>query len=110
MNSDKVPLELVLEIGGINENYNMPTRLVKVLYAGFIPQHGMQVMDTEIFFRVTTIALAGLQGLRHTASPLVKNNFIQGDRKTVLKLFPRNDNEYRDSVEFFIKQGWKVER
>lgn len=107
MSSDKIPLELSIEVMG---SYKMPVRLSKTLYAGFIPQHGMQIMDTEIVFRVTTIALAGLQNLRHTASPLMKNNFVQGDRKTTTKLFPKDDEQFRDSIEFFTKNGWKLER
>lgn len=107
MSTDKIPLELNLEISG---NYKTPTRLVKVVYAGFVPQHGMEIMDSEIFFRVRTTALAGLQNLKHIAYPLRSGKFIEGNRRTVLKLFPRDDNEYRDSIEFFTKQGWKVER
>lgn len=106
---DKIPLELSIEVVGMGQ-YKVPTRLTKTLYAGFIPQHGMQILDTEIFFRVTTIALAGLQSLRHTASPLVKNKFVQGDRKVTSKLFPGDDQQFRDSIEFFTKNGWKLER
>lgn len=104
---NKIPLELSIEVVG---SYKLPVRLTKTLYAGFIPQHGMQILDTEIFFRVTTIATAGLQNLIHTATPLHKGNFIQGNRKIVSKLFPKNDQQFRESIEFFTKNGWKLDQ
>lgn len=107
MSTDKVPLELSLEIAGKSR---FPIRLTKTLYAGFVPQHGMELLDTEIFFRVRTTALAGLHSLKHTANPLTKNNFIEGNRKITSKLFPKNDEELKESIEFFTKQGWKIER
>lgn len=107
MSDEKIPLELSIELFG---NDVTPTRLNKVVYAGFIPQNGMDILDTEIVFRVRTIALAGLQSLRHTASPLRKGKWIEGNRKVTNKLFPKDEQQYRESVEFFTKQGWKVER
>lgn len=105
--SEKIPLELNLEI----TVQNKPTiRLKKVLYAGFVPQHGMEVMDTEIFFRVRTLALAGLQTLRHTALPLKRGRFIEGNRKIVSKLFLKDEASVRSSVEYFQNQGWEIER
>lgn len=107
MTDEKIPLELNLEISGKDKN---SIRLTKVLYTGFIPQHGMDVMDTEIIFRVRTIALAGLQTLKHTASPLRKGNWVEGSRKITCKLFPKDESQYIESVEYFTKQGWKIER
>jgi len=107
MENQKIPLELSIEV---LDGQRYPTRLTKILYAGFVPQHGMQIMDTEIFFRVKTIVLAGLQTLKHTASPLMKNNFVQGDRKVTSRLFPKNDEQVRESIEFFKKNGWKLDR
>lgn len=107
MSDEKIPLELSLELGGNNKN---TIRLNKIIYAGFTPQHGMDIMDTEIVFRVRTIALAGLQALRHTASPLRKGNWIEGSRKVTNKLFPKDEEQYKEALEFFTKQGWKVEQ
>lgn len=107
MEIQRVPLELAIELVG-EDRY--PLRLTKTLYAGFIPQHGMQVMDTEILFRVTTVALAGLQNLRHTATPLRRGNFVEGSRKVTSKLFPKDEEKLKESVEFFINNGWKLER
>lgn len=107
MSDEKIPLELSIELfrGDTSQ-----TRLNKVIYAGFIPQHGMDILDTEIVFRVRTIALAGLHSLIHTASPLRKGKWIEGNRKVTNKLFPKDEQQYREAVEFFTKQGWKVER
>jgi hypothetical protein len=103
----KVPLELVLDIC---TRGNQIVRLVKTVYAGFVPQHGMEIMDTEIFFRVRTTAMAGLHTLRHTASPLRRGKFIEGNRKITSKLFPKDDGQVMESVEFFTKQGWTLDR
>lgn len=103
----KTPLELTLEI---YFERNIALTLHKTVYAGFIPQHGMDVMDTEIFFRVRSSAMAGLNTLRHTASPLRRGKFIEGSRKITSKLFPKDEPTLRESVEYFIKQGWKVEK
>lgn len=107
MNSDKIPLELVIEL---KQNYKLTTRMIKTVYAGFIPQHGMEIMDTEIFFRVRTTALAGLQTLKHTADPLTNGKYIEGNRKITSKLFPKDEEQFKDSLEFFLKKGWKVEK
>jgi len=107
MSDEKIPLELNLEI---SQEFEHPTRLTKVVYAGFVPQHGMRIIDSEIFFRVRTTALAGLQNLKHVGYPIKNGKWVEGDRRAVLKLFPRNESEHKDSIEFFIKQGWKLER
>lgn len=103
----KTPLELVIELSLRNSEM---IRLTKVLYTGFVPQHGMEIMDTEIFFKVRTTAMAGLHTLKHTASPLRRGKFIEGNRKVTSKLFPGDEGTLRKSVEFFIKEGWKLDR
>lgn len=103
----KIPLELNIHI---TSRSNETIRLTKILYAGFVPQHGMEIMDTEIFFRVRTTALAGLQTLKHTAVPLRRGKFIEGNRRITSKLFPKDESLVRDSIEFFIKEGWTLER
>lgn len=108
--NDKVPLELNLDIELNSLSRNNRVRLVKTVYAGFVPQHGMELMDTEIFFRVRTTALAGLTGLKHTAIPLRSGKFIEGNRKIITKLFPKDEAMLQETIEFFTKQGWKAER
>jgi len=103
----KIPLELIVEINLAN---NQPLKLIKTVYTGFVPQHGMEIMDTEMFFRVRTTAMAGLQTLKHVALPLKKGRFIEGNRKITSKLFPKNDSQARESVEFFMKKGWTLEK
>lgn len=107
MSTDKIPLELTIEI---SEKSRPFIRMTKTLYASFVPQHGMEIMDTEIFFKVRTTALAGLQTLKHTASPLKRGRFVEGSRKVTSKLFPKDEDSFRESVDFFIKQGWKLEK
>jgi len=106
-NTDRTPLELTIDISLKNSE---TLRMVKTVYAGFIPQHGMEVMDTEVFFKVRTTAMAGLSTLRHTATPLRRGKFIEGSRKIISKLFPRDEAQLRESVEFFSKEGWAIER
>lgn len=103
----KTPLHLTLNI---MYERNIAVTLSKTVYAGFIPQHGMEIIDTEIFFRVRTSAMAGLSTLNHTGSPLRRGKFIEGSRKITSKLFPKDEPSLRDSVEFFIKQGWTLDR
>lgn len=104
---DKVPLELVIDIS-LPQNREI-IKMTKTVYAGFIPQHGMEVIDTEIFFRVRTTANAGLQTLRHSAFPLRRGKFLEGSRRITSKLFPKDEPQLRESVEFFSKQGWTIE-
>lgn len=105
--TDKTPLELIIDIKTKNSEI---VRMQKVVYTGFIPQHGMEIMDTEMFFRVRTTALAGLQNLKHIASPLRRGKFIEGSRRITSKLFPKDDGMLRESVEFFSKNGWVLEQ
>jgi len=103
----KTPLELSIDISlGRDEIVT----LKKTVYTGFVPQHGMEILDTEIFFRVRTTAMAGLQTLKHTASPLRRGKFIEGSRKVTSKLFPKDEGLLRESIQFFVKQGWSIER
>jgi hypothetical protein len=108
--TDKTPLELTLDIELQGATRSGRLRLTKTVYAGFVPQHGMELMDTEIFFRVRTTALAGLTGLKHTAIPLRSGKFIEGNRKIISKLFPKDEALLQEAIEFFTKQGWTVER
>lgn len=103
----KTPLHLTLEI---YYERNVALSLSKTVYTGFIPQHGMEIIDTEIFFRVRTSAMAGLSTLNHTGSPLRRGKFIEGSRKITTKLFPKDESSLRNSVEFFTKQGWEINR
>lgn len=104
---DKVPLELVIDIS-LPQNREI-IKMTKTVYTGFVPQHGMEVIDTEIFFRVRTTANAGLQTLRHSAFPLRRGKFLEGSRRITSKLFPKDEPQLRESVEFFSKQGWIIE-
>lgn len=103
----KTPLELFIDIRTKNSEI---ITMRKTVYAGFIPQHGMEVMDTELFFRVRTTALAGLQTLKHTATPLRKGRFIEGSRKVASKLFPKDEGLLRDAIDFFSRNGWTIEQ
>lgn len=110
MSADKIPLELNLEISSQQFLSESTIKLSKVLYAGFIPQHGMEIVDTEIIFKVRTIALAGLTSARHTANPLKKGKWVEGNRRVTGKLFPKDESQFREALEYFKKQGWKIEQ
>lgn len=110
MSDEKIPLELQLEIAGSQFLPQSTIRLSKILYAGFIPQHGMEIVDTEIIFQVRTIALAGLSSARYTANPLRNGRWIEGNRRVVGKLFPKDEQQFKEAVDYFAKQGWKVEQ
>jgi len=103
--SNKTPLELLIDIRVSNSDF---IKMHKVVYTSFVPQHGMEIMDTELFFRVRTTALAGLQSLKHIAVPLRRGKFIEGNRKVSCKLFPKDEGLLRQSVEFFSKNGWTI--
>jgi len=105
--TDKIPLELNMNI---SLNREKTITMNKILYVGFVPQHGMEILDTEMFFRVRTTAMAGLQTLKHTAIPLRRGKFIEGNRKITSKMFPKDEGALRDSIEFFLKEGWNLNR
>lgn len=111
MEINKTPLELQLEIEMDTKKNIRRVRLTKTVYACFIPQHGMEVLDTEIVFKVKTTALAGLHSLKHNATPLRygKNN-IQGSYRVVSKLHPKDEEQLSESLDYFSKQGWKIDR
>jgi hypothetical protein len=103
----KTPLELSIDIFFEKNEF---ITLTKTVYTGFIPQHGMEIMDTEIFFKVRTTAMAGLQTLKHTGLPLRRGKFIEGSRKVTSKLFPKDRGLLKESIDFFTKQGWNLDR
>lgn len=109
MSADKFPLELKLEILSPEFLPQLTIKMCKIVYAGFVPQHGMEIVDTEIIFKVRTIALAGLLSARYTANPSRKGKWIEGNRKVTSKLFPKDESQFREAIDFFRKQGWKVE-
>lgn len=105
--NDKNRLDLFIELF---LNKERVVTMTKTLYASFVPQHGMDILDTEIFFKVRTTSLAGLQALKHTASPLRKGGFIEGNRKITSKLFSKDQKMLEEAIEFFYKQGWVVQK
>ena len=68
--SDKRTIELLMELDVNTPSVSDSAKLTKTVEANFVPQHGMVVMVDEIPFRVKTIALAGLSGLKHVAFPI----------------------------------------
>ena len=65
--SDKRTIELNLDLELRGREEHQSSTLVKTVEANFVPQHGMVVMVDEIPFRVKTVALANLSGLKHVA-------------------------------------------
>ena len=107
---DRTPLELKLEISNPKFLPQLAIKMSKTLYAGFVPQHGMEIVDTEIIFKVKTIPLAGLSSAIYIANPIRNGKWIEGNRKVIGKLFPRDEKQFKESVDFFSKEGWKIEK
>ena len=63
--SDKREIELNLDLELRAREDNEVLKLTKTVEANFVPQHGMVVMVDEIPFRIKTVALANLSGLKH---------------------------------------------
>lgn len=102
--SDKRPIELNMELELRAREDNDVLKLTKVVEANFIPQHGMVVMVDEIPFRVKTLALANLNGLKHVAYPVTTKG---------IKFISRNDSQkgkewFTSRSEHFKKLGWKT--
>jgi hypothetical protein len=105
--SDKRPIELNMELE-LNyledDKHNELLKLTKTVEANFVPQHGMVVMFDEIPFRVKTVALANLSGLRHVAYPMTTKG---------VKFISRNVSQkgkewFASRSEHFKKLGWRT--
>jgi len=102
--SDKRTIELNMELELRAHSDNEVLNLTKVVETNFIPQHGMVVMVDEIPFRVKTVALANLSGLKHVAYPVTTKG---------IKFISRNNSEkgkewFVSRSEHFKKLGWKT--
>lgn len=100
--SDKRTVELTMELELRSREQSDVLKLTKVVEANFVPQHGMVLMVDEIPFRVKTLALANLSGLKHVAYPVTTKG---------IKFVSRNDNAkgkdwFASRSEHFKKLGW----
>ena len=100
--SDKRTVELNMELELRSREQSDVLKLTKVVEANFVPQHGMVLMVDEIPFRVKTLALANLSGLKHVAYPVTTKG---------IKFISRNDNSkgkdwFVSRSEHFKKLGW----
>lgn len=113
--SSKQPIELIVEIKFQNNSeIEMLTKLQKTVEANFVPQHGMEILVDGIPFRVKTIALAGLSGLKHVAYPVNERSTTFVNRNSfgskTVSLSENNNkaiNQYNNAVEQFRKNGWR---
>ena len=101
--SDKHTVELNIELELRSRDQNDVAKFSKNVETNFVPQHGMVVMIDDIPFRVKTIALANLSGLKHVAYPVTTKG---------IKFVSRNDNSkgkdwFTSRLEHFKKLGWK---
>jgi hypothetical protein len=101
--SNKTQLEFLIEI--INDTHvgQKRIKLRKYMEAAFVPQHGMEILDSGIIFRVKTVSLAGLSGLMHIAFPISQEN-----KKLILRSKEPNDKWLNEQLETLKKQGWSV--
>jgi len=101
--SDKRTIELNLDLELRGREDHQSVILIKSVETNFVPQHGMVVMVDEIPFRVKTVALANLSGLKHVAYPVTTKG---------IKFISRNDSEkgrewFNSRSQHFTKLGWK---
>ena len=102
--SEKRPIELNLELELRSREQNEVLKMSKTVEANFVPQHGMVVMVDEIPFRIKTLALANLSGLKHVAYPVTTKG---------IKFISRNDSSkgkdwFSSRTEHFKKLGWST--
>ena len=102
--SDKRTVELNMELEIRVNVDNQILNLIKIVETNFVPQHGMVIMVDEIPFRVKTLALANLNGLKHVAYPVTTKG---------IKFISRNDSQkgkewFASRSEHFKKLGWKT--
>lgn len=101
--SDKRTIELLMELDVNTPTVSDSVKLTKTVEANFVPQHGMVVMVDEIPFRVKTIALAGLSGLKHVAFPITTKGikFASKNKDT-----DKGKEWFQSRVHHFQKLGW----
>jgi hypothetical protein len=101
--SNKTQLELNLEIRVDGHDNKTAVKMRKYVETGFVPQHGMEIIDSGIVFRVRSIAMAGLSELKHVANPDFRNP--QG----LTRMSRTADEKWlSDKVNSFKNQGWSV--
>ena len=104
--TNKSQLELNLELRVDSHDNKTTVKMRKYVETGFIPQHGMEIIDSGIAFRVKSIAMAGLQELKHVANPDYRSP--QGlVRFTGFTKAP-DEKWLSDKVNSFKNQGWSV--
>lgn len=101
--SNKTQLELNLELRVDSHDNKTAVKMRKYVETGFVPQHGMEIIDSGIAFRVKSIAMAGLQELKHVANPDYRSP--QG----LVRYTKITDEKWlSDKVNSFKNQGWSV--
>lgn len=113
--SNKQPIELIVEVKFQNNSETEKlTKLQKTVEANFIPQHGMEILVDGIPFRVKTIALAGLSGLKHVAYPVndrsmtfVNRNNFGSKSVSLTENNSKAINQYNNTIDQFRKNGWR---
>lgn len=111
--SEKYPIEMEIQLVSKYSGSELHF-LRKTVFANFVPQHGMEIFDSGMIFKVKTIALAGLMGLRYFANLKLnkKDKVPEGDWNSVSKLKIDTDNKEKtleESVKYFKKYGWESE-
>ena len=100
---EKTQLEFSVEIINDSRSGQKRIKLRKYMEAGFVPQHGMEILDSGILFRVKSIPLAGLTGLTHVAYPSPQEN-----KRLFLRSEQPNEKWLNESVNSLKIQGWSV--
>jgi hypothetical protein len=99
--TQKHQIELTLEIYNPSHTENLTVKLRKYLLAGFVPQHGMEIPDSGLVFKVRTVAMAGLNEVIFFGVPETKMGLV---KRTKIP-----DTQWlTERVSFFKNQGWSV--
>ena len=101
--SEKTQLEFLVEIINDTRSGQKRVKLRKYMEAAFVPQHGMEILDSGIVFRVKTIPLAGLSGITHVAHPLPQEN-----KRLFLRSEQPNEKWLNECLNTLKSQGWSV--
>lgn len=102
--SDKTQIEFTLEIVEDTRDGIKKVRMRKYMYANFVPQHGMEIVDSGVIFKVKSIALAGLSGLSHVAIP----EHIRQNSHLHRRANYKDEKWLANLVVTFKNQGWSV--
>jgi hypothetical protein len=98
--TQKHQIELTLEVRNLSHTEDLTIKLRKYVQAAFIPQHGMEIPDSGLVFKVRTVAMAGLNDIMFFGIPESKGL----EKRTKIP----DAQWFTERVSYFKNQGWSV--